>query len=95
MNMTDIRDKVAEQVISAHSIAWDECHKIYILMDEGQTEQMKQYEYPFVFTRDYPIDFLETLLGWYEDSCSLRFITRVETESDGTDKFVSIVGQFD
>lgn len=90
-----LRDKLSGWVEMADSIAWDECHKIYILMDQKQTEQMRTYGYPHVLTKDYPINFEETLLGWFEDSCDLRFISAVSTNSDGTDKFHSIVEQFE
>ena len=37
--------KVEVAVELAKGIAFDECHKIYVLMDDGQMAQMKEYGY--------------------------------------------------
>lgn len=86
-------DNLSEWVEMAHSIAWDECHKIYILMDEKQTEKMREYGYTPVLVN--PDDSLETILDWYEDSCGLRFINAISTQADGTDKYHQVVAQFE
>jgi len=90
-----LRDKLDGWVAMADSIAWDECHKIYILMDEAQTQQMRDYEYPKIFTKADSVNFEDTLLNWFEDSCDLRFISAVSTEADGEQKFHSVVEQFE
>lgn len=83
-----------EMISQAHSVSWDSCHKIYLNMDERQTEKMFQYDYDKTFSgseqekRDY-------VFSWYEDSCSLRFIEAVFTEEDDTDRFVTLVSQFE
>lgn len=90
-----LNDKLSEWVEAAHSIAWDECHKIYILMDATQTEKMRGYGYPHVLTKDYPVDFSNTIVGWFEDSCDLRFIAAVSTNAEGLEEFHSVVEQFE
>jgi len=77
-----------------HSIAWDECHKIYILMDAEQTEKVKGYGYEFMTEMSYsdPYTMLETVVDWYDSSCSLKFIDVVYTEND-TDEFYALVAQ--
>lgn len=75
----------------ADSIAWDTCHKIYILMHPAQTEKMREYGYEALITRDEsnPYDMLETIKNWYEDSCGLRFIDAVSYD----DVFTTVVAQ--
>jgi len=93
---TQYADKVRSFTELADSIAWDTCHKIYILMDKQQTEQMKSYGYEKLHTSA-EMDskqMAETIEQWFEDSCSLRFISAVASHSDG-DKFSDVVGQFD
>lgn len=75
----------------ADSIAWDTCHKIYILMSPAQTEKMREYGYEAIITmaESNPYDILETIKNWYDDSCGLRFIDAV---ADG-DVFTTVVAQ--
>jgi hypothetical protein len=60
----------------AKGIAFDTCHKIYVLMDDEQMAQMKEYEYdPLISAEGHTTDeLLSTLMEWYDDSCMLRFI---------------------
>ena len=73
--------KVEERVSEAKAIAWDTCHKIYVLMDDEQMAQMKEYEYdPLISAEGHTTDeLLSTLMEWYENSCMLRFIQSVRT----------------
>jgi hypothetical protein len=87
--------ELAETLETADSIAWDSCHKIYVLMDSEQTEKMRGYDYPHLITKDEatPAEMLEKVRDWYWESCELRLIDRVSTDSDGLDVFYSIVEQ--
>ena len=68
----------------AKGIAFDTCHKIYVLMDDEQMAQMKEYEYdPLIPAEGHTTDeLLSTLMEWYDDSCMLRFIQSVRTNHD-------------
>jgi hypothetical protein len=68
----------------AKGIAFDTCHKIYVLMDDEQMAQMKEYEYdPLISAEGHTTDeLLSTLMEWYDDSCMLRFIQSVRTNHD-------------
>ena len=81
-------------VNEAHSIAWDGCHKIYILMDEEQTNKVISYEYEHVIQASYtnPYDLYNYVVDWYGLSCNLKFIDVVYTE-DGADEFYPLVAQ--
>jgi len=65
----------------AEAIAWDTCHKIYILMDSEQVDLMRGYGYDPLITADQMSadEMFELVEDWYESSCSLRFIEAVST----------------
>lgn len=91
-------DLVKERVVDAKAIAWDTCHKIYLLMDDEQVELMRTYGYDPLITSDKmsPDQMFETLQNWFEDSCSLRFINAVTTNhTDPNAGFETLIGQFD
>jgi hypothetical protein len=97
--MPSITDKLGElhEVLSdAKGIAWDTCHKIYIMMDDQEVSQMRDYEYdPLLTSADTtPEQMLTEVLRWYNDSCSLRFIDVTSTGENGTE-FYSLMGQFE
>jgi len=90
-------DKVEQALDKATGIAWDECHKIYVLLDDEQLNQMRVYEYEQVISADEMSkeDLLKTLKNWYDDSCALRFIQSVETNyEDPNLGFDSLIDQF-
>jgi hypothetical protein len=74
-------DLVYERVSEAKGIAWDTCHKIYLLMDSEQVELMRSYGYDPLITADQMSvdEMFELVADWYEDSCGLRFIQAVST----------------
>jgi hypothetical protein len=87
---------VRERVSEAKAIAWDTCHKIYVLMDNEQVELMREYQYDPLITKDEmtPEKMLATLEEWYEESCSLRFIQAVSTNHIDPNKgFESLIEQ--
>jgi hypothetical protein len=77
-------DLVAETLVKAKAIAWDTCHKIYLLMDDEQVALMREYEYDPIITTDEmtPEKMLDTVKEWFGQSCSLRFVSAVETNHD-------------
>jgi len=85
-----------ENIINeADSIAWDGCHKVYILMNKDQTDKMIDYEYDYLIKAkdSNPYDLLNTARSWYENSCYLKFIDVVYTNDEGTDEFYPLVAQ--
>jgi hypothetical protein len=74
-------DAVYERIGEAKGIAWDTCHKIYILMDSEQVELMRSYGYDPLITSDQMSsdEMFELVEEWYDSSCSLRFIEAVST----------------
>ena len=74
-------DLVYERISKAEGIAWDTCHKIYLLMDSEQVELMRGYGYEPLITADEMSadEMFELVEDWYDSSCSLRFIEAVST----------------
>jgi len=91
-------DLVKERVGDAKAIAWDTCHKIYLLMDDEQVDVMRGYEYdPLITNKEQtPEEMLITLKDWYASSCGLRFIDAVSTNHENPNAgFETLIGQGD
>ena len=97
-------DDVEIAINYAKGIAWDTCHKIYLLMDDEQVAKMREYGYgdendpDSLITREQmtPSEMLETVKKWFDDSCALRFVQSVETNhEDPNEGFISLIGQFE
>ena len=96
---------MVEAVVKAAAppaIAWDGCHKIYVLMDDAQVTEMEGYGYNeggsvMIYARHAsPSEMLTYLHTWYDDSCGLRFINSVRTvEGNPNDGFETLIGQFE
>jgi hypothetical protein len=76
----------------AKAIAFDGCHKIYVLMDKEQVAKMTTYGYgddegSYLLTADKMSkgEMADTLASWFAESCSLRFIHGVSSVPEGTD----------
>lgn len=74
------------------SIAWDGCHKIYLLMNKEQTYYMQ--DYPMLVRAEHASveGLMLTIQGWYDDSCPLVFIQGCDGSIDETE-FVSYIPQ--
>lgn len=88
-------DKVEVATELALGIAFDDCHKIYVLMDNDQVELMRGYGYTTLFTSDdmSPVEMLETIQTWWNASCGLRFVSGVKTTEDPNDGFITLIPQ--
>ena len=94
--MTHKLYELEEAVSQANSIAFDGCHKIYIQLDEKQTQQMRDYDYENIITagESNPYDMFEQIKTWYDESCGLKFIYAVKSGEE-EDEFLSIVSQME
>ena len=91
-------DLIYNRVNDCKGIAWDTCHKIYILMDSEQVDLMREYGYdPLITTDQMSADEMFLLVeDWYDSSCSLRFIDAVSTNHINPNAgFETLVSQFD
>jgi hypothetical protein len=92
---TELWDPVHEALAdpNVRLIAWDGCHKMYVAKDDGQAEWFR-LNYEYVREGSYE-ELLATLVSWWEDSCSLRFINAIASGPNGEpDKFMTLIGQF-
>ena len=90
-------DSVEDALEDAKGIAWDTCHKIYVLMDDEQVALMREYEYDPLITSDEMSDgeMLDKIIEWYDQSCGLRFVSAVTTNPTyPNDGFVNLIPQF-
>ena len=78
-------DKVEDTLDSGdvRGIAFDGCHKIYVLLDDGQMRTMRAYGYgedgsTLVESSNAAV-LMATLRDWFDASCGLRFISSVRT----------------
>jgi hypothetical protein len=90
--------RVRDALGDAKGIAWDGCHKIYVLMDDEQMAQMADIGYDPLLPvpEDTASEALDILCDWYEQSCGLRFISAVRTVTgDPNEGFTNLIGQFE
>jgi hypothetical protein len=89
---------------TAKGIAFDTCHKIYVLMDDAQVALMREYGYgdendpDCLITSEQmtPTEMSNKVAEWFEKSCGLRFINAVHSDrAIGHEGFVNIVSQFE
>ena len=99
--MKTINDRwkdVEASLQSAHLIAWDSCHKIYLAMDLEQAVWYEKYyagqggERTFHGT---PEEMFEKIQEWWDESCGIRFISAVWTDNENPNAgFMSLIPQF-
>ena len=89
-----VKSKLEEYTADARGIAWDTCHKIYILMDDEQISLMREYGYDPLITSDEmtPNEMSEQVAKWYQESCGLKFVEAVYSDERA---FVTVVSQFE
>lgn len=91
--------RVEGALSGAKAIAFDGCHKIYVLMDDEQVEETRGYGYDQAPSQLITVtatgEALATLHAWYDESCGLRFINAVRTvEGDPNLGFTQLIAQF-
>jgi hypothetical protein len=103
LDTEEIYWKVREYTDEAKGIAFDTCHKIYIMMDDEQVALQKSYGYGeedpnALATSDQlnPAEMATVITTWFQNSCGLRFISAVSTNpSFGDDGWVHVISQFE
>ena len=95
---TEERAELREYLATAAGIAWDTCHKIYVLMDNEQVEQMRGFGYGdendpdslITSAEQNPRQMSATISKWFKESCCLRFVEVVASSPDGDDFFTVV-----
>ena len=96
-------DLLKQALSTATGIAFDGCHKIYVLLDDHQLDLMQSHGYGensselmVIETEQDRDQAFEIVTDWFEDSCSLRFISTVRTVAgDPNEGFTHIIAQFE
>jgi len=87
-------DTVEEALEDAVAITWDGCHKIYVLMDDGQVEVMRDYGYdPIVNVTESDVG-LKQVKRWFDASCGLAFVSGIKSPGRNED-FTTLIAQFE
>ena len=87
-------EAVEEYLNEAVLIAFDSCHKIYLAMDQEEAQFFRENYQPLVVENYSPSELLKTIHGWWDESCSLRFVNAVwHNEDDPNDGFVTLISQ--
>jgi hypothetical protein len=97
---------IAEALETAVALAWDGCHKIYILMDNDQANVTRGIGYGsgdgdsvFQWIEQEPDGRARaavTLRDWWDESCGMRFINTIRTvDGDPGGEFTNIIAQCD
>jgi len=85
---------VRKNINSTLLIAWDECHKIYMALDQHEADWFKE-NYPKTFTGTAD-EMLATLHSWYISSCPLRLVSTVRhNATDPNSGYETMIAQFD
>ena len=88
-------DAVEDAALDAHLAAWDGCHKIYLAMDAEQADWFRA-NYEHIADGPTAATVLATVVGWWDESCPLRFVNAVTTNhADPNAGFTDVVPQFD
>lgn len=100
-------ENVTKAVMDCEGIAFDGCHKVYVLMDKAQVEKMREYGYgsndgetgdSCLITVDEMkrSEMLTLVKEWYRTSCALKFVQSIATVPEGenpNDGFTNLVPQ--
>lgn len=91
-------DAVERALRDARGASLDGCHKIYVLMDDGQFEVEKTLGHEALIeldgTEQNRTEALTTIREWFENSCGLRFVDSVRTnEADPNEGFETLIPQ--
>jgi hypothetical protein len=98
ITMDDYWLEVEDALQSATRIAFDGCHKIYLAMDEEQSQWfLDNYNGKDCDDCNYvgsTQDMLQIVKRWWDSSCGLRFICAVETNHDNpSEGFTTLIPQ--
>jgi len=98
--MKSIKSKVKKYLDKAVAITWDECHKIYIIMDDETAAYLASREHKLITEETHPKFLWDQLLDtWYKQSyikcgLGLEFVDAISS-SDGVpaSNFKSVIPQ--
>lgn len=95
--------KLQEALSKAVGLAFDGCHKIYVILDDDQFQLQEEYGYGEGGTELIAIGSeagrkraARTVREWFDESCGLRFVSAVRMDHDNPNAgYSDIVAQGD
>ena len=81
--------KVKEAIIDSVGIAFGGCHKIYILADNDDCNEMLEMDYEVNLIHNVD-EAIHQLLHWWNQSCGLQFINKIKNGN-----LYSVIEQFE
>jgi len=87
-------NKVEKAINTATSYTWDGCHKIYIMSDQQSHEDMIKTKYQPIKINN-KNEAIAQMFNWWESSCGLRFISRIENGGHSNEDYHQVIPQFD
>jgi len=97
-------ERVTTAIMDCEGVAFDGCHKVFILMDKAQVEKMRGIGYgnktdfekgdSRLVTADVVrrSTLYQLVRDWYIESCELKFIQSIRT-GDPDDEFGNVISQ--
>lgn len=97
-------ERVTKAIMDCEGVAFDGCHKVFILMDKAQMEKMRRLGYGdrtdiekgdsrLMWAEDTPrSEMYDLVKEWYAKSCELKFIQSIKS-TDDQEEFGNIVSQ--
>lgn len=94
---------VEKAIPKSKAIAFDGCHKIYLLLDDEQVALSRSYGYGDEGSFQHEMSefpdsaaVLARLHKWFDESCGLRFINSISTnKADPNAGFTGLIEQFE
>lgn len=93
-----MNERVLAALDGAAGVAWDGCHKVYILAAPETVAYMRDLDYPHVVVRGAVPDgvLYEVVSDWWDRSCGLRFVDAVAPAGGKpAGVFTAVIGQGD
>jgi hypothetical protein len=89
--------KIDDFAENSVAVAFDTCHKIYMIGDDTELENMRGYGYQEIVTIEDGAthkELAEQVSFWYQHSCGLRFVEFVSTNAKtGDTDFTTVIAQ--
>lgn len=85
-------DRVDKALTSAHAVMVDGCHKIYVVASPDYPDS-SLYETHVKLSAVSQAGALATLKRWWEESCDLRFITRIDSDGEFNSDYTDLIEQ--
>ena len=86
--------KVDKALATAHAVMFDGCHKIYVITSRAYPDSnLYETHVKLAGVSQDAAAALDTLKQWWEASCGLRFITRIDNDGESNSDYTDLIEQ--